>query len=96
MLYTVIVCLVLTTSGTYAYGMQLGDAYAEKPGLELKRINPLQRRNFRGVKNWLDKKDDERKAKDNRSCSLLCDIHERINIHNYKQLVIVSSQVDCI
>lgn len=34
--------------GPYAYGMQLGDAYAEKPGLELKRINPLQRRNFSG------------------------------------------------
>lgn len=76
--------------------MQLGDAYAEKPGLELKRINPLQRKNFSGVKNWLDKKDDERKAKDNRSCSLLCDIHERINMHNYKQLVIASSQVDCV
>jgi len=28
--------------------MQLGDAYAEKPGLELKRINPLQRRKFSG------------------------------------------------
>lgn len=48
------------------------------------------------VRNWLDKKDDEGKAKDNESCSFLCDTHDRINIHNYKQLVIVSSQVECI
>lgn len=48
------------------------------------------------VRNWSDKKNDVRKGKRQWELWFACDTHKRINIHNYKQLATVPSQVGCI